>query len=122
MNPSLSKHWAGLDVVNSLQDFLPREFPNDVLVVVPQLEDGSLGAVVLERLDNVAVDVGGQSIKQLGFRWRFFFGFFTDCFVVDVPPVDIIVVFDVVAATPIVKVEAVVVVIVFTFSLEMEMV
>lgn len=102
----LPEHGTRLDVVDGLQDLRPRELPDDVLIVVPQLEDGSLGAVVLERLDDVAVDVGGQSAEQL---WRErLYDFFSNRFVVDLPPVDVVDDVAAVAATPIIKVEAIV--------------
>ena len=62
--------------------------------------------MVLERLDDVAVDVGGQSAEQL---WRErLYDFFSNRFVVDLPPVDVVDDVAAVAATPIIKVEAIV--------------
>ena len=101
----LAEDGAVLDVVDGGQDLLPREPPDDVLVVVPQLQDGALGAVVLERLDDVAVDVGGESVEQLRFLSLGFVvvGLLADALVIDLAPVDIV--GDVVAARPVVKVE-----------------
>ena len=56
---------ALLDGVDGVDDVLRGERPDPLLVVLPDLEEGVLAALVGQRLDEVAVDLGGQLVGKV---------------------------------------------------------
>lgn len=54
------------DIVHSLDDVLLGEPPDDVLFVFPELQDGCLQTLVIESLDEIAINVGRKLVQDVG--------------------------------------------------------
>ena len=56
---------ALLDGVDGVDDVLRGERPDPLLVVLPDLEEGVLAALVGQRLDQVAVHLGRELVREV---------------------------------------------------------
>ena len=56
---------ALVDGVDGVDDVLDGERPDPGLVVLPDLEEGVLSALVAQRLDQVAVHLGRQLVRKI---------------------------------------------------------
>ena len=61
----VSEDGAFVDGVDGVHDVLDGERPDPGLVVLPDLEEGVLPALVAQRLDQVAVHLGRQLVRKI---------------------------------------------------------
>ena len=69
----VSEDGAFVDGVDGVHDVLDGERPDPGLVVLPDLEEGVLAALVAQRLDEVAVHLGRQTVGERAIVLVFFF-------------------------------------------------